>query len=427
MYQRVGAVAFKKSLDNIRALCDALGNPETKFKSVHVAGTNGKGSTSNMLAAIFQNNGYQTGLYTSPHLFRFTERIKINGEEVSENFVISFVERIKPLIEQLQPSFFEITVAMAFDYFAQKQVDIAIIEVGLGGRLDSTNIIQPELSIITNIAYDHQDLLGETLTEIATEKAGIIKHATPVVIGEMHPETTPVFEQIAQDKNAPIYFAQNDFEAKTVLAFLNYQTIRLFDKRIGMETKQGKVFSLDLPGLYQTKNLATVMKAVELLRMQGWKLEEDATIDALMKVTSLTGFKGRMYCVSDDPIILCDVAHNEAGIKEVVKQLYDYGAPKLRIVLGMVRDKTHEKILRLLPDGVYYFVAANIPRALPAMDLKKKAKAFQLKGKVYDSVVAGLEAAIADCEEEDIIFVGGSVFVVGEVLSDPRWTHVIPS
>lgn len=408
MFQRQGAAAYKANLDNTIALCEAVGNPQHKFKSVHIAGTNGKGSTSSMLAAVFQCAGYKTGLYTSPHLKSFTERISINGVEISEAAVIDFTSTYKTDIERISPSFFEVCVAMAFDFFAKEKVDIAIIEVGLGGRLDSTNVILPELSVITNISYDHTDLLGDTLAKIAYEKAGIIKANIPVVIGETHTETAAVFREKAKIENAPIIFADKQRKASIISQDIWQQKIRV--------SPENQIFTLDLPGNYQQHNLLTVLQAIDNLK-EDWKITDLHIQQALCQVKKLTGLRGRMFCLQSEPIVICDTGHNEAGIKEVIPQIQAFCKGKLHIVWGMVKDKNHAPVLTLLPqDAIYYFVAPDLPRALSAADMQAKSADFQLFGEKYDSVKAGLSAALTAAATDDLIFVGGSTFVVAEVV-----------
>jgi dihydrofolate synthase / folylpolyglutamate synthase len=413
MYSRIGAAAYRADLNNTWQLSDFAGNPERRFKSIHVAGTNGKGSTSHMLAAIFQEAGYKTGLYTSPHLKDFRERIRINGEFIAESFVVDFVRRIGPLSEQLDPSFFEITVVMAFDYFAQQNVDIAIVEVGLGGRLDSTNIIIPELSVITNIGFDHINLLGDTLTKIAFEKAGIIKPGIPVVVGETHPESAPVFEQRAHEEQAPIRFADKH----------RYVT----DWKYGRHTLDVEVstspvaagvewYTLDLAGIYQTHNLLTVLEAVHQMRGRGWKLEPAVIRRALKRVRHLTGLHGRWEIVHENPDVVLDVAHNEDGIRQLLRQIEVTDHEELHLVVGMVNDKAIGNVLALLPrQANYYFTRAQIPRALPEDQLAAQAAAAGLKGLAYPTVAEALQAAKARAKPKDLIVVCGSVFVVAEV------------
>src|SRR3984957_8236108 len=336
MYSRIGAAAYRNDLTNTWQLTEYIGNPERKFKSVHVAGTNGKGSTSHMLAAIFQEAGYKTGLYTSPHLKDFRERIRINGEFISEDFVVDFVPRISPLSETMDPSFFELSVVMAFDYFADQQVDIAIVEVGLGGRLDSTNIITPELSVITNIGHDHMNPLGNTLAAIAFEKAGIIKPGIPVVVGEHHPETAPIFEQRAHEEQAPIrcadkqhYIAEWDYKRHPRVAGVSRSPLA--------DDKQ--FYTLDLAGIYQLKNLLTVLEAVRTLNARGWDLPHQHVERALKQVKKLTGLHGRWEIIHEHPDIVLDVAHNEDGIRQLLRQIEVTDHEELHIVLGMVKDK----------------------------------------------------------------------------------------
>jgi len=412
MFSRTGASAYKKDITNTVLLCDFLGNPQNKIKTIHVAGTNGKGSTSHMLAAIFQQCGYKTGLYTSPHLKDFRERIKIDGEMVSEDFIVSFVEKIKVFSEQINPSFFELTVAMMLDYFAEQQVDIAIVETGLGGRLDSTNIITPELSIITNIGYDHMNILGNTLEEIAFEKAGIIKKNIPVVIGETLPQTKPIFLSTAQQQNASIIFAEELF---TMTDFkLNVETLYLTLKNTGTNELQN--YLLDLNGIYQKINLRTVITAVNVLRKSGYSLDDDKIHSALSHVKELNGLYGRWSVIQKQPMIVLDVAHNEDGIKQLLTQVSLCTFKKLHIVFGIVKDKEISKILSLLPpNAIYYFTKAQISRALPEAELLSKAKEFNLTGTHFPEVNMALTAARKNAAEEDMILVCGSVYVIGEV------------
>lgn len=413
MFSRIGAAAFKKDLTNTIALCDALGNPQNKFKTIHVAGTNGKGSTSHMLAAVLQNAGYKTGLYTSPHLHDFRERIKINGMLCDEHFVVDFTQRIMPLIDEIEPSFFEITVAMAFDYFASHKVDIAIIEVGLGGRLDSTNIIMPELSVITNISYDHMNMLGDTLPLIASEKAGIIKPNIPVVIGEYLLETKSIFIDKATAENASIIFAQ---EKRYVAEFTNeHHQLQISVAEHGNDKREDYV--LDLPGIYQTKNLITVLEALHQLRLQGWDIPEAIVKKALHQVKKLTGFYGRWQLIHEQPNIVLDVAHNEDGIKQLVEQLELTTYNHLHIVMGMVKDKDSTKVLQLFPkNATYYFTKAPIPRALDEAELQAAAATFNLQGHHYPTVNIALQAAVDKAQKDDLILVCGSVFIVAEVI-----------
>ena len=413
MFSRIGAAAMRKDLTNTITLCEALGNPQNKFKTIHIAGTNGKGSTSHMLAAILQTAGYKTGLYTSPHLKDFRERIRIDGMFCDEDFVIDFTQRIQPLIDSIDPSFFEITVAMAFDYFAFKQVDIAVIEVGLGGRLDSTNIITPALSIITQINWDHMNLLGDTLEAIAGEKAGIIKQGIPVVIGETTPETLPVFQKKATALSAPLHLAKE----KRYIAGWNYQHHHLLVEVAETALDQHITYELDLTGIYQTKNLLTVLEAAHQLQLMGWNTGADIRHKALKQVKRLTGLHGRWDVVHLNPVVVLDVGHNEDGIRQIAAQLELTEYDQLHIVIGMVKDKDIERVLRLLPDhAIYYFTQADIPRALDAVTLQEKAYTYGLKGAVYPEVNQAVQHALKIAAPKDLILVCGSVFVVGEVI-----------
>jgi dihydrofolate synthase/folylpolyglutamate synthase len=407
MYQRIGAPAYKADLVNTQKLCRALGNPENRFKSLHVAGTNGKGSSSHMLAAILQAAGYKTGLYTSPHLRDFTERIKVDGQEISRSFVIDFVRRMKPLLEDIQPSFFETTVAMAFDYFVHQAVDIAVIEVGLGGRLDSTNVITPQLSLITNISFDHKDLLGDTLPKIAAEKAGIIKSHVPVVISERQPEVEAVFTERARAMEAPIVFASDHLSLKA--AGDGFDVYR--DQQVWLTDIRP-----ELRGLYQQKNIPGVLQTVVRLKMMGYRISEEALRTGIANVVSLTGLKGRWQKLSDKPLTICDTGHNPAGIQMVVEQIKATPHRKLHMVFGVVKDKDLNDVFGLLPtDADYYFCQANIPRALDAYDLAAKAGAAGLRGVVERDVNKALRRATEAAGPEDLIFVGGSTFVVAEL------------
>lgn len=412
MFSRIGAAAYKADLTNTIRLCNTLGNPQHKFKSIHVAGTNGKGSTSHMLAAILQTAGYKTGLYTSPHLKDFRERIKVNGEMVSEEFVILFTERIRPRIEEIEPSFFEITVAMAFEYFAQQEVDIAIIETGLGGRLDSTNVIVPELSIITNIGWDHMNLLGNSLEEIAAEKAGIIKEKIPVVVGEVIPETISIFEETAYEKNAPLSIA----ERKRHITDWNWEKHELVVEVASEHQTDRKIYHLDLQGVYQTKNLLTVLEACSILQQKGWKLDNDAIQQGLKHTKKITGLHGRWEVIHTSPLVVMDVAHNADGIRQLVQQAELISHDQLHIIIGMVKDKDIDRVLSLLPKTAnYYFTKAQIPRALPENELMEKAGKLKLKGDSFPDVNEALEFALQHTHPDDLIIICGSVFLVGEV------------
>ncbi len=420
MFSRIGAAAIKPNLDNTIAICKFLGHPEKKIKTIHIAGTNGKGSTSHMLASIFQEAGYKTGLYTSPHLYDFRERIKVNGQMCSQDFVIEFTNKIKPCIEKIEPSFFEITVGMAFDYFVQEKVDIAIIETGLGGRLDSTNVIEPELSIITNIGFDHMALLGNTLEAIASEKAGIIKKDTPVVIGAIVTATKKVFEDKANTENAPIYFAENFIEFKSfqnnwqnALFEFNQPLIHLLDAPL---FPKNFTIECDLPAKYQAKNLKAVLVAAQLLSTMGWKLTAGKVMKALSQVKKNNGLMGRWECIQDSPRVILDVAHNEHGVHALLEQLASLQYPQLHIVTGMVKDKDVQAVLKLLPkNALYYFTQSHIPRALPVNELAAQADAIGLNGHSYEDVNIALSAAIKNANQQDLILVIGSIFLVAEV------------
>ncbi|MBX2963209.1 MAG: bifunctional folylpolyglutamate synthase/dihydrofolate synthase [Cyclobacteriaceae bacterium] len=406
MFQRIGAAAYQKDLTNTRTLCGIAGNPQHQFKSVHVAGTNGKGSTSHMLASVLQSAGYTTGLYTSPHLKSFTERIKVNGQEIEEQFVVSFVERMKPHIETIKPSFFEITVAMAFEYFAFKKVDVAVIETGLGGRLDSTNVIQPIVSVITNIGYDHMDLLGNTLEKIAQEKAGIIKSNTPVVVSETQSELERVFQRAAEANNAQLTFADS-----------KVQCTKMADGRIACLNGNTEFkINLPLPGIYQLKNLPGVMATVDTLRALGFNISDEQLIHGLENVINQTGLKGRWQQLGSNPLIICDTGHNVDGIRIIMEQIKTYSYQKLYIVWGMVTDKERKKIFELLPkDAHYFFCQAKIPRALQAEQLANEAAAFNLEGEVTSDVNEAIAEAKKRATPNDFIFIGGSTFTVAEI------------
>jgi dihydrofolate synthase / folylpolyglutamate synthase len=412
MFSRIGAAAYKADLHNTIALCDSLNNPQRKFKTIHVAGTNGKGSVSHMLAAILQTAGYKTGLYTSPHLYDFRERIKVNGEMVAESFIVDFTERIQPMIDKVEPSFFEITVAMAFDYFAQEQVEVAVIETGLGGRLDSTNVITPELSVITNIGWDHMNLLGDSLEKIAFEKAGIIKEIIPVVIGEWLPETKPVFEKTAAEKHAPLHWAASQ---RQVMDWQWKHHHLLLDIAEQHKTDH-QHYELDLPGIYQAKNILTVLEACSVLEESGWNINHAIIHDALKQVKKLTGLHGRWEILRSSPLLVLDVAHNADGVQQLLQQVEVTDHRQLYIVIGMVKDKDTGKVLDLLPkQAYYYFTQAHIPRALPVDELAAKAKAAGLTGESSPDVNAAVKAVLAKAKSGDMIVVCGSVFLVGEV------------
>lgn len=379
MFSRIGAAAYKADLDNTIRLCNELGNPQHQFKSIHVAGTNGKGSTSHMLASVLQTAGYKTGLYTSPHLYDFRERIKINGEMIDPEFIVRFTERVKPLIDLIEPSFFEITVAMAFEYFTTHKVDIAVIETGLGGRLDSTNVITPELSIITNIGYDHMNLLGNTLEQIASEKAGIIKKNVPVVIGEVLPETEPVFQKTAAANNATIYVASQVRQATD----WHWDKGELVVQVSEAHHQDRHTYHLDLPGIYQTKNLLTVLESCSQLYQRGWNLEPEIIQKGIRHAKQITGLRGRWDILHQSPMLVADVAHNEDGVRQLVQQIEMTEHRELHIIIGMVKDKEVKTVLRLLPKNAsYYFTRAEIPRALPENELAAQALSVGLREKL---------------------------------------------
>lgn len=389
MFQMQGASAYKKDLTNTLLLVEHLQHPETKFKSIHIAGTNGKGSTSSMIASILQEAGYKVGLYTSPHLKDFRERIRINGKMISEDFVVDFVAQYKSFFEANQLSFFEMTVGLAFDCFAKEQVDVAVIEVGMGGRLDSTNVITPLVSVITNIGFDHTQFLGDTLPKIAAEKAGIVKSNVPVVIGEYSEETKPIFIAKAKLENAPIYFAKDNLE---------------------------EAYECALLGDYQVHNKKTVLQAIKLLPSQ-FKIEENHIKLGLKNVIQNTGLLGRWQILKQKPFTVCDTAHNSHGLKIVLNQIQKHQFETLHIVLGVVNDKDLDSILPLFPKSAkYYFCKPNVPRGLDAEILKQKASHFSLFGKVFNSVSEAYDEAVNSAKDSDFIYIGGSTFVVAEIV-----------
>lgn len=415
MYQRVGAVAFKKNLDNIRFLLDFLGNPERNIPFIHIAGTNGKGSTTHMLAACYRAAGLRVGTYTSPHYKDFRERVKVNGKLISRQSVVDFVERIRSQIQDIQPSFFEITVALAMQEFYDRKVDLAIIETGLGGRLDSTNVINPFLSIITNIGYDHQAMLGDTLAEIAGEKAGIIKEKVPVVVGSTHPETAPVFRKAAMQKQAPLVFADRQLNVQLTARTIDSQTFEVFRKGESIL----KELILDHGGGYQLANVRTVLTALQVIKKTKIFREvmEEELRKGLANLRQFTGIMGRWQILGEDPIILADSAHNTHGLKQVIEQLKQIPYEKLHLVLGFVNDKDIEPALTMFPrKAEYYFARPDIPRGLDVIELQNKAEKTGRKGKAYHSVNEALKAARKLADRSDLIFVGGSSFVVAEVI-----------
>ena len=413
MFTRIGAAAYKADLSNTITLCAALDNPQNKFKSIHVAGTNGKGSTSHMLASVLQEAGYKVGLYTSPHIKDFRERIKINGQKIEKQFVVHFTENIKTKITEIQPSFFEITVAMAFAYFAKQQVDIAVIEVGLGGLLDSTNVIIPELCVITNIGLDHTNLLGTTLPEIATQKAGIIKASVPVVISQTQEETERVFTNKALEKNTSIFFADKVME----VIGMDSATIGLQKMKVVNTAKMSITnYELDILGKYQQKNVKGVLLALEILQQYNWNISAQNIVDGLKNIKNNTGLMGRFDMLETSPMLIADVAHNADGITEVLAQIKNIQHNNLHIITGFVADKAVDKVLNLFPKNAnYYYTQANIPRALLKENLQETAKQYQLNGEVYNSVNTALQAAKANASKEDIILICGSFFIIAEL------------
>ena len=412
MFSRIGPAALKNDLSNTLKICQFLENPHTKIKTIHIAGTNGKGSVSHMLASIFQTAGFKTGLYTSPHLYDFRERIRINGEMISKEYVINFTERIMPLTEQIQPSFFEVTVGMAFDYFYAEKVDIAIIETGLGGRLDSTNVIRPELSIITNIGLDHTHLLGNTILEIASEKAGIIKNKIPVVIGTANEITRPLFEKKASELSAEIIFSEDIFKST-----FNLETEGLIEIELNnIGNKQNLKYLSDLPGVYQVENIRTVQTAIECLQHLGWKISEEDIRMGIRFAKKNTGLSGRWDILSYNPMLVMDVAHNADGIRMVLSQIKLLKFNHLHFILGLSGDKDVKSLLSQLPTKAnYYFTKANIPRALDAISLKASASECGLQGDIFENVNVAIENALSKSNPDDLIIVCGSIFVVSEV------------
>ena len=410
MYQRMGAAALKPNLDNTIALCNALGNPQTQFKSIHIGGTNGKGSSSHAVAAVLQSAGYKTGLYTSPHLKHFSERIRVNGEPISENDIFSFVTSHFQLFEGIKPSFFEATVAMAFWHFQQKEVEVAVIEVGLGGRLDSTNIITPDLCLITNISWDHADLLGPTLQHIAREKAGIIKSKKPIIVSEYQDEVAEIFENKAKEMEAPLAFASKKWSLENIGKVENGIQV--------ICNSESKNFELtySLTGYYQLKNIPGILETIATLNTLGYTVSDDSIQKGLSNISQLTGLKGRWQVINQKPLAIADTAHNEAGVAEIVKQILSLQFKNLHIVLGMVNDKDHDKILKLLPTNAqYYFTQPQIDRKLPADQLQQKALRFELFGDVFENPNLALRHAMAVADTDDFIFIGGSTFVVADL------------
>ena len=391
MFQNVGSNAYKEGLENTHILDEHFGHPHTQFRTIHVAGTNGKGSCSHTIASVLQEAGYKVGLFTSPHLTDFRERIRVNGTMIPEQYVMDFIDNERDFFEPLHPTFFELTTALAFKYFAEQKVDVAVIEVGLGGRLDCTNIITPDISIITNISFDHVQYLGDTLAKIAGEKAGIIKHGVPVIIGEKHPETTPVFTEKAKREQAPLYFAE--------------------------DYKPNKDYQYELKGLYQSKNLQTSLCAIDQLIRNGYHITEENIQNGLLHVTHHTGLRGRWQIVRHSPTVICDTGHNVGGIKYIAQQLKEQKCQELRIVFGMVSDKDVNSVLELMPQNAkYYFCQASVKRAMPHQQLKRLAKQHNLQGNSYKTVENAYKKALSQSNPNDCIFIGGSTFVVADFL-----------
>ncbi len=416
VFQHSGGAAYKPGLQTISELDVIMGSPHNRYATIHIAGTNGKGSVSHMLAAALQQSGYKTGLFTSPHLIDFRERIKVNGEMITESYVVEFVERYKSTFEKIQPSFFEVTTAMAFEYFAYNQVDIAIIETGMGGRLDATNIITPVMSIITNVSFDHTQFLGKQLTDIAFEKAGIIKTHVPVVIGETLPESKPVFQAKAKELNCPITFADEEIVV-TQTGQNNegqWMDIRQHGKTISVLT--------DLRGTYQRANIVTVLAALECLHHYSkFNVPEECMIAALSKTSQITGLRGRWQMLNTNPYTVCDTGHNPAGLSWVVQQISKSQYRKLHMVIGFVKDKDISEILQLLPqDATYYFTKASIERSLDESTLADEAKKYKLYGQSYPTVAEAMHAAFSVANPDDMIFIGGSTFVVADCLQANR-------
>lgn len=416
MFHRIGPAAYKANLDNTIALCNLLGNPQNSFRSIHIAGTNGKGSVSHLLASILQNTGLRVGLYTSPHLSDFRERIRVNGKKISRSYVTAFGNRNMGEFEKIQPSFFEMTVGLAFLYFKDQQVDVAVIETGLGGRLDSTNIITPVLSVITNISFDHMQLLGSTLKKIATEKAGIIKPGIPVVIGETQKEIQNVFTRKAKESQSAITFSD------TVYSTGNIRMAGNRSRNLVMDVfRNGKLFlrhlSSPLPGLYQAKNIVTVMAASEVLNGGRFRISPENIRTGIRDVVRQTGLNGRWQVISRKPLTICDTCHNESGLGEILRQIETIQHDHLHFVFGVVNDKAVDKMLRMLPrQATYYFCKADIPRGLDAGELTQKAMDIGLKGRAYPSVKSAFGAAQKKASLSDLIFIGGSTFIVAEVI-----------
>ncbi|MDR2127001.1 MAG: bifunctional folylpolyglutamate synthase/dihydrofolate synthase [Prevotellaceae bacterium] len=420
MFHRIGAAAYRANLDTTLKLDEIFNHPHTKFKSVHVAGTNGKGSVSHIMASVLQNAGYKVGLYTSPHLTDFRERIKINGKEIPENEVTHFVEQYKSVFDKLHPSFFEMTVALAFDYFERQKIDVAVVETGLGGRLDSTNIISPLLSIITNTGLDHTEFLGKTVAAIAAEKAGIIKPQTPVIIGEWDAESATVFSEKAMRENAEIIFASQCAEINTTIQYNTYQEFEISTSDCNFADFNNKKIKLDLLGNYQQKNIITALAAIITLQRNNLlKINTDAVFEGFANAAKQTGLRGRWQILSEKPLTICDTGHNAHGLNLSMAQLKSVKRNKLFFVFGLVADKDMDSILELLPrDAFYIFTSADMPRAMPAADLTKRCLAANLHGKTVPNVKDALIYAQRMAQNDDLIFIGGSTYVVAEIIDN---------
>ena len=409
MYHKIGSAAYKEGLENIEALMDILDHPERKFKAVHIAGTNGKGSVAHLLASYFQERDCKTGLFTSPHLVDFRERIRLNGQMISEEAVLAFFDKFKTQFDQLEPSCFEMTTALAFYYFAEQKVDVAVIEVGLGGRLDATNVLSPLLSVITNISLEHTQMLGDSIAKIAAEKAGIIKYKTPVVIGEFNPESFPVFEDLANQKDAPLFLAEDNYSFNGDFDDLNVIDV--------LGNTLYEHIQMPLHGEYQLKNLKTFLQATEVIE-ELWPAEKDVVPQAIRNMVSNTGFQGRWQILRREPLTICDVGHNPGGLALTMKQLAQYPCRQLRMVFGMVNDKDIDKAVSLLPkNALYYVCQAQIERALPATELAERMQQHGLQCRIVGTVADAFRQANSDAAPDNLIFVGGSCFVVGELLA----------
>jgi dihydrofolate synthase/folylpolyglutamate synthase len=414
MYQREGKAAYKANLDNTHRLDAYFNHPHRSFPSIHVAGTNGKGSVSHMLASVLQEAGYLTGLYTSPHLLDFRERIRVNGRPVPEPFVTGFLADHQAIIKDVRPSFFEMTVAMAFKYFAEEKVDMAIIETGLGGRLDSTNIIQPLISVITNISMDHSEFLGSDLGSIAREKGGIIKENTPLVVGKVEKEIAALYQNMAREKKASITFSQEQRQPLFSTLNRDNQSILRIERRASGEIEE---ITCDLTGSYQQENVITTLATLETLETLKWNIPQESVLKGLARVSQNTGILGRWQTIGTNPRSICDTAHNQAGIEAVMNQVKQVPRKQLHVVWGLVSDKDLESILPLLPEeGIYYFTRSSVPRSMDAVLLQQRAEKFGLRGGAFHQVSAAYQAALSNAGSHDLVFTGGSTFVVADLL-----------